>query len=234
MKKPTLVSTATPATGSTFVGWSGCTPAAANPRQCTVALSAARVAIATFTRPVLTVTKAGSGAGLITGTGISCGVDCTEPYNLTNPPLTVTLTAAPATGSTFVGWTGCTPLANPRQCTVAMNAAKTVKATFNTTTAGTYALTLYKVGMGSGTVTSNPVGINCGTACVANFTSGRTVTLTATPATGSTLRRLDRLHPRRGQPQAMYGRAECRPHRYRQLRPASPHRDQERQRYGDQ
>ena len=86
---------------------------------------------------MLTIAKVGTGSGLITGTGINCGVDCTEPYNLTNPPLTITLTAAAYTGSTFIGWTGCTPLAaNPRQCTVTMNTSKTIKATFNTTTAG--------------------------------------------------------------------------------------------------
>ncbi len=37
---------------------------------------------------------------------------------------------------------------------------------------------------GNGTITSNPVGINCGTTCSANFNLGTSVTLTATPATG--------------------------------------------------
>jgi phospholipase C len=41
-------------------------------------------------------------------------------------------------------------------------------------------------GTGSGTVTSNPAGINCGTTCSANFTPGASVQLTATPASGST------------------------------------------------
>ena len=39
---------------------------------------------------------------------------------------------------------------------------------------------------GSGTVTSAPSGINCGTTCSASYDSGTQVTLTATPATGST------------------------------------------------
>jgi uncharacterized repeat protein (TIGR02543 family) len=171
--------TATPTTGSTFTGWGGA--CAGTARTCTVTMSAARVVTATFTRPVLTVAKAGSGSGLITGPGINCGVDCTEIYNLNT---IVNLTAAPAAGSTFVGWSGaCT---GTGVCTVSMTASKSVTATFNTTTAGTYALTLYKIGTGLGTVASNPAGINCGTACVANFTSGRLVTLTATPTTGST------------------------------------------------
>ncbi len=38
---------------------------------------------------------------------------------------------------------------------------------------------------GSGTVTSSPSGINCGTTCTSNFTSGISVTLTAKAETGS-------------------------------------------------
>src|SRR5262249_1433710 len=39
---------------------------------------------------------------------------------------------------------------------------------------------------GSGTVTSTPTGITCGTTCLGNYSSGTAVTLTASPATGST------------------------------------------------
>ena len=51
---------------------------------------------------------------------------------------------------------------------------------------GTYALTVSKSGNGTGVVTSSPGGINCGATCSANFTSGASVSLTATPASGST------------------------------------------------
>jgi endoglucanase len=47
----------------------------------------------------------------------------------------------------------------------------------------TYSLTVTKNGTGSGTVAGGT--INCGTACSASFTSGTTVTLTATAASGS-------------------------------------------------
>jgi hypothetical protein len=40
-------------------------------------------------------------------------------------------------------------------------------------------------GTGNGTVTSSPAGLNCGTACSASYNSGTVVTLTATPAPGS-------------------------------------------------
>lgn len=45
-----------------------------------------------------------------------------------------------------------------------------------------------KTGNGSGTVTSSPAGINCGPTCVATYSNGTTVTLTATPDAGSRFR----------------------------------------------
>ncbi|MFZ4790022.1 MAG: InlB B-repeat-containing protein [Candidatus Competibacteraceae bacterium] len=181
--------TAVPAAGSLFVKWSGCVVNPANPRQCTLTITSNRTVIAQFIRPpVLTVSKTGNGAGLVVGPGINCGVDCTETYP--NPITAVVLTATPALGSDFIGWTGCTPLvANPRQCAVTMNQARIVYARFTTTTPGKNALTVYKASPGLGTVVSAPAGINCGSTCLgqsANFTSGSAILLTATPTIGST------------------------------------------------
>ncbi len=47
-------------------------------------------------------------------------------------------------------------------------------------------LTVTLAGTGSGTVTPSPAGNSCGTNCYSGFASGSSVTLTATPATGST------------------------------------------------
>jgi alpha-tubulin suppressor-like RCC1 family protein len=49
------------------------------------------------------------------------------------------------------------------------------------------ALTVSRVGDGSGTVTSAPAGLNCGATCSSTFLSDSQVTLTATPAADSTL-----------------------------------------------
>ena len=49
-----------------------------------------------------------------------------------------------------------------------------------------YTLIVTKTGTGSGTVTSSPAGINCGFDCTGLYAQGTTVTLTATPAAGST------------------------------------------------
>ena len=57
---------------------------------------------------------------------------------------------------------------------------------FVETTVSSYALSVSKTGTGSGTVTSSPSGINCGSTCSASFSSGTSVTLTAAPVSGST------------------------------------------------
>ena len=51
---------------------------------------------------------------------------------------------------------------------------------------GTFALTVTKAGTGSGTITSNTGGIDCGATCSASFAGGTKVILTATPSSGST------------------------------------------------
>ncbi len=59
--------------------------------------------------------------------------------------------------------------------------------TGSTGTGGTTnTVTVAPSGTGSGTVASSPAGINCGSTCSASFSSGTSVTLTATPAAGST------------------------------------------------
>lgn len=132
------------------------------------------------TTHTLNVGIGGSGSGTVTSSpaGINCGSDCTEDYAAGT---TVTLTATPASGSTLAGWNGA--CSGPGVCTVTMNAAESVSATFDTII---YSLSVSKAGSGSGTVTSSPAGINCGGDCSENYAAGTVVTLTATPASGST------------------------------------------------
>jgi hypothetical protein len=53
------------------------------------------------------------------------------------------------------------------------------------TSSNQYSLVVDKNGTGSGTVTSNPAGINCGQDCQEDYNLGTLVTLTATPQQGS-------------------------------------------------
>ncbi len=76
----------------------------------------------------LSVGKTGSGHGQVTSSpaGIACGATCS--YSFAAGTL-VTLTATPASDSTFTGWSGaCTGTA--ARCKVRMTAAKSVTARF--------------------------------------------------------------------------------------------------------
>src|SRR5438876_972975 len=128
----------------------------------------------------LSVVPAGTGSGAVTSSpvGISCGTDCSEPYDRGT---SVTLTAAPASGSTFDGWSGC-DTASGATCTVTLSGVRMVGATFSVQR---FTLTVNLAGMGSGTVSSSPLAISCGTDCSEPYDSGTSVTLTAAPASGS-------------------------------------------------
>jgi subtilase family serine protease len=76
----------------------------------------------------LTVTGTGGGTVASSPSGINCGSTCFAPYN---SGTLVTLTATPNAGSYFSGWSGggCSGAGT---CTVTMNAAQIVTATFAT------------------------------------------------------------------------------------------------------
>jgi hypothetical protein len=191
---PTM--TAIAAAGSTFAGWT-VNPAIAIVSGCGLAVSCQVNMDANALNPIavtatfntappatfpLTVLKAGTGQGTVTSTSvpaqasqINCGTECGAVYP---SGAAVTLTAAPAAGSTFGGYTGGGCGANP-VCVVTMNAAQTVTATFTTQT---FPLTVTVTGQGA--VGSNPPGIQCQPTCTAQFAANSVVTLQAQAASG--------------------------------------------------
>ncbi len=62
-----------------------------------------------------------------------------------------------------------------------------VSVLLNATAAPGFTLSVTDAGSGHGSVVSNPGGVNCGSACSANFATGTVVTLTATANAGSSL-----------------------------------------------
>ncbi len=134
----------------------------------------------------LAVSKSGTGGGTVISSpaGINCGADCSE--SLVDGS-SVTLTAAPATGSTFTGWSGA-GCSGTSTCTVIMSEARAVNAEFAVVPPVPpvlFNLAVSKSGTGGGTVTSSPAGINCGADCSESLVDGSSVTLTAKPTTGS-------------------------------------------------
>jgi hypothetical protein len=119
---------ASPGIGSRFAGWSG--GGCSGTGSCFVSTNSPAAVTATFTlnQYTLTVARAGTGTGTVTSTpaGISCGATCSQ---LVNSGTSVLLNAAPAAGSTFIGWSGggCSGTGS---CSVTVTASTTVTASF--------------------------------------------------------------------------------------------------------
>lgn len=127
--------TAAPTNGHSFDGWSG---ACSGSGTCSVSMTEARSAIATFTEPRLFWLVAAPISGSHDGTVTSSppGIDCTlVPAGLKGectarfPNGTiVTLTALPASGNSFGGWSG--DCSGTGGCTVSMTQDRDVRAFF--------------------------------------------------------------------------------------------------------
>jgi hypothetical protein len=76
----------------------------------------------------LSVERTGAGTGTVTSspTGIDCGAACSGTYTAGS---VVTLSASPASGSSFAGWSGDCSGTDP--CTLTMSAARSVQAQFD-------------------------------------------------------------------------------------------------------
>jgi YD repeat-containing protein len=126
----TATLTANVAIGSSFVSWGGA--CAGTAPTCSVTMSAAQAVTATFASSspntfTLNVTRNGTGSGSVASSplGIDCGLTCSAVFNTGT---SVTLTALPASGSTFAGWGGnCSGLSS---CVLAMSTGRNVTASF--------------------------------------------------------------------------------------------------------
>jgi hypothetical protein len=131
----------------------------------------------------LTAATAGAGTGTVASlpSGIACGATCTHDYD---DGTEVTLTATPAAGSIFTGWSGaCT--ASAGTCTVTLSQARSATATFVPTPR--YTLTVAHSG-GDGIVrTGDNADLDCGATCSVTYVQGTGVVLVADAAGGSQL-----------------------------------------------
>ena len=137
-----------------------------------------QIAAPTFS---LDVSRSGTGAGSVASvpSGISCGGDCTHRYT---DGTSVTLTATPALGSVFAGWSG--DCSGTDVCVVSMTEARSVDANFGSL--GTRTLTVTTSGSGTGMIVSDLPGISCCGDCSESYPHSTVVTLTAIPTGGAT------------------------------------------------
>ena len=173
-----VVLTANAAADTRFTGWSGA--CAGTAPTCTVGMTASRSVTAAFStlQPLTVAISRGvsTADGTVTSSpaGISCGTTCSASFNTGS---TVRLTATPATGYAFGGWSGaCSGTA--ATCNVSMAAAAAVTATFTTR----HTLTVVVANgpaTSPGSVTSLPAGIACGSDCSQAYDGDIPVTLTA-------------------------------------------------------
>ena len=129
----------------------------------------------------LTVGVSGSGAVYSSPSGISCGSACSAYFNKYT---TVTLTAEPASGQYFVGWSGaCTGMGS---CQLNMTENRSVTATFAVIPQTGFTLTVSKTGNGTISSLFPNASINCGITCQSSFPAGQWVTLFAQSDKGHT------------------------------------------------
>ncbi|MCU0635739.1 MAG: Ig-like domain-containing protein [Gemmatimonadaceae bacterium] len=189
----TVTVRATPAAGARFDGFEA---ACGDQPTCTFVLSAARTVTATFTRTTvpLTLVLAGTGAGEVRVNGtVACvrtGTATVTCETMVPTGRTVTLTATPGPTMGFGGFS--TPCGSAPTCTVSMDGARTVTATFHRP------ITVSIMGVAGATGAGRVVGVtptiaDCnysvqfvgGPICEVTGFPGTSVLLRATPSAGS-------------------------------------------------
>ena len=162
LQGPVIV-TATAANGSTFAGWSAGTGNATctGTNPCDIPLTVDSTVTAN-------VASGNGGGGTVT---CSANGGAAGPCSSYLPGTAMVMTATPNSVSNFTGWSGA-GCSGTSTCRFTVTAATTVTANFNRPT-------LTVVVAGTGTVTSDVGGINCGATCSAVLNKGTVVTVTA-------------------------------------------------------
>jgi uncharacterized repeat protein (TIGR02543 family)/uncharacterized repeat protein (TIGR01451 family) len=163
--------TAVADTGWSFSHWSGAVTSTDNPVLLTILGD--MTVTANFTQNEYALVTFTAGSGSI----VKDPDQATYHYGDT-----VLLTAVPAAGWGFREWSGDVG-GSDNPLSLFIDGDKTVIAIFDS---NEYLLSVNLAGGGSGSVTSDPVGISCPGDCSEPYTYGTVVTLTATPDTGST------------------------------------------------
>ena len=184
--------TETPSSGATSGGWSGGGCSGTGP-SCAVTMNANQAVTLAFnaappTNYALTVDNPGPGYGAVMSSDgkilcrrvslIPVASNCSATYT---SGAIVALTAAPAKGDTFTGWSGGGCSGTGATCSVTMSGSQTVTATFGVVASTSYLLTVQRTGSGSGIVVAPAGQISCGVMCSHSYPAGATVLLVEKP-----------------------------------------------------
>ena len=183
--------TASPGAGSMFVGWSG---ACSGGGSCILTMDAAKSVTAAF-NPV-----PANYVGCFTDDGnralptfLSSGGETVESCVQKAAAAGYACAGLQWYGQCFAGNTPGYVQVADAECNTPCNAnpgemcgGPWRNSIYRTGVTPSKTLSVAKGGSGSGSVTSSPAGITCGATCTANFATGTPVTLTASPAGGST------------------------------------------------
>ncbi len=165
----TVQLTATPATGYTFVNWTGDVTSTDNPLS--VTMDGNKSLVANYSLNTYTLTYTAGAGGSITGD---------TPQTVNHGSDGTPVTAVPDTGYHFVDWSDGVLTATRTDTNVTANLSVTANFSVDY-----FALTITKAGTGDGTILSTPSGISCGSTCVGSFAYGTVVSLSAVPSSTS-------------------------------------------------
>jgi|GEM_PF-1188802 len=170
-KDTNVTLTAEPVSGYRFTGWSG---ACSGTGSCTVNMDSTKSVTAMFIQNTvvsdvfnLMVTYKGPGTIFFSPTDLDGYDKFSNSTDTTTNPIrfpyykdtSVTLTAEPASGYRFTGWSGA--CSGTGSCTVNMDSTKSVTATFTTVTNNSSLLKIHKTGTGTGRITHANLFFQC-------------------------------------------------------------------------
>ncbi len=172
--------TAAPGSGYRFAQWGGSCSGTAASTKVTMDASQSCSAVFTLNKIAFLVNKSGTGSGTVNSADdlINCGEQCSIQANVGQQ---LVLIASAASNSVFKGWQGACKGTNAR-IELSVTEESRCTAVFDSTE---FSLSTSTAGNGSGIISSDDQGINCGNDCNETYATGSTVTLTANAADGS-------------------------------------------------
>ncbi|NOS81350.1 MAG: hypothetical protein HOP32_07205 [Nitrospira sp.] len=184
-----LVIRATANSGSTFTGWTdgtgngvSCNSTAVD---CAITLTANSAIRANFTLPVMNSVTSSTATANGGGGSVTCSANGGAAAACGSYPVgsAIVMTASPNAQSNFTGWSGGSGNASVVACNGTTGTCNFTLTANTNITANFTRPTLSVTVVGTGTVNSNPAGINtCTSNCTAPFDRGTAVTLTASGA----------------------------------------------------